>query len=273
MLSKRVANLTRNWRRVPGACRFEIKNLLLPLLCLVAFLSVIPAPAQAGSVCVAVTNGVSCTGSLDTPEDIFTDTFTLVADSTITVQTYGFGGGTNAAGTPIPAGGFDSLVALFSGIATDATILTDSSSNPIASADSLSTYSPGCPPAGLVTVGSVPGNCGDNTLVAALGPGTYTLLLTDADFLSVAVDPGVSGAIDLTDTVDNYFDLTGGVFQTCVDPEDCNTDNGTFAVDILASSPGSFETREPGESGVLLLLAILLGALQWVRRRASGAGA
>ena len=33
--------------------------------------------------------------------------------STITIQTFGFGTGTNAAGMAIPAEGFDSLVALF----------------------------------------------------------------------------------------------------------------------------------------------------------------
>jgi hypothetical protein len=50
-----------------------------------------------------------------------------------TVQTYGLGGRTNVAGTVISAGGFDSLVALFSGTPTSASILTSggNSSPPI----------------------------------------------------------------------------------------------------------------------------------------------
>jgi hypothetical protein len=76
---------------------------------------------------------ISDTGTFATPESAFTQTFTLSSTSTIEVQTWGFGGGTSAAG-PIPAGGFDSLVALFSGSATNASILTDGSGNPIADA-------------------------------------------------------------------------------------------------------------------------------------------
>jgi hypothetical protein len=54
-------------------------------------------------------------GKLGTPEDFFLEPFTVSGGwaSTITIQRFGFGGGTNAAGTAIPAGGFDSLVALF----------------------------------------------------------------------------------------------------------------------------------------------------------------
>ena len=57
--------------------------------------------------------GISCAGSLDSPEDVFLQSFTLLSDSTVTIQTFGFGGGTNTAGDMISAGGFDPLVALF----------------------------------------------------------------------------------------------------------------------------------------------------------------
>src|SRR5579863_1009654 len=137
-----------------------------------------PASANTMSTCAAVAQGVSCTGTLDTPEDTFLETFTLSGDSTIAVQTFGFGGGTNAAGDAIAAGGFDSLVALFSGPPASASVLT-SGGNPVASADTLTLFSPGCPPAGTVTVGTVSGVCGDNLLTASLLPGIYTLLLSD----------------------------------------------------------------------------------------------
>src|SRR5262249_39047292 len=142
--------------------------------------------------------------------------------------------------------------------------------NPIASADLLfGLFFPGCPPAGMVTVGTVPGNCGDDRLTAALGPGTYTLLLTDAAFIPLAVDPGVLSPFDLTDTTSNnygsstgngaYTDLTGGAFQTCVSLTDCNTDTGNFAVDILESS-GPPPTPAP-EPGSLALLCSVMAAL------------
>lgn len=233
-----------------------------------------PAAADVAS-CSTPAGAISCTGSLNSPEDIFTETFTLAATSTITVQTYGFGGGTNAAGTMIPSGGFDPLVALFSGTATSATVLM-SGGNAIADADSFSTYSnSGCPPAGEITVGSVPNNCGDDKLTATLGSGTYTLLLTDANFLPIPVNPGIGGPVDLTDTTSNnygsstmtgaYTDATAGVFQTCVTLTDCNTDTANFAVDIL-EAPAA--VPEPATLGFLsFVLAALMSRGLWMRGR------
>lgn len=232
--------------------------------------------AVASPCSLLLTTEISCTGTLGTPEDAFAVTFVLPTAATITVQTYGFGGGTNVAGTTILPGGFDSMVALFSGTATAATIL-ESFGNPIASADSFGLYSPGCPPAGTVTVGTVTGVCGDNTLSAALGAGTYTLLLTDANFIALAVNPNVVfGPYDLTDTTSSnygsstnngaYSDLTAGVFQTCATDVDCNIDNGNFAVDITGLAKGSSLASAP-EPSTLLLLAAGLACLAHFRTR------
>jgi hypothetical protein len=225
--------------------------------------------AQAStSICISPVAGISCTGSLDSPEDVFLETFAVLSDSTVTIQTYGFGGGINAAGAVIPAGGFDSLVAVFSGPPTNATILMDGG-NPVASADSLfGLYFQGCPPAGIVTVGTVPGNCGDNRLTAALKAGSYMLLLSDANFLPLAVDPGDSSPFDLTDTNGAYTDLTSGVFQTCVTLTDCNTGTANFAVDILQSLTGTpAVTPEPGTLGLLgAALAAVVGRALWAQK-------
>src|SRR5580704_9063053 len=78
------------------------------------------APASAGPV-----DFLSYTGDLSTPQSILEATFTLPASDTVTFQAWGFGGGTNAAGAVIPAGGFDPLIALFSGFGPTATIVTD----------------------------------------------------------------------------------------------------------------------------------------------------
>jgi hypothetical protein len=243
-------------------------------------LSLAARPAVAGTIssCASVAQAISCTGTLDTPEDVFLETFTLTGTESLEIQTYGFGGGTNAAGTVIPSGGFDSMISLFSGPATDANVLTDNFGNPISSADTSSLFSPGCPPAGLVTVGSVAGNCGDNQIdIASIGPGTYTLALTDANFVPLAVNPGVAGPFDLTDTTSGnygsssnngaYSDLSGGVFQTCADLSDCNTDTGNFAVDIISSPGAPLITPEPATARLAgLAFAGFVALLQYRKK-------
>jgi hypothetical protein len=131
------------------------KKLPVFILCLTGFLLGRPVAASIVWACTTSSGAISCTGTAGTPEDVFLESFTLTSSETITVQTYGFGGGTNAAGATTLPGGFDSLVALFSGTPTAATVVTDVSGNPVASADALTLYDPGCPPAGLVTVGTV----------------------------------------------------------------------------------------------------------------------
>jgi hypothetical protein len=245
-----------------------MRNVRLVLIFGIALLS----RANTAYTCATPSGAISCTGTLSTPEDIFTETFTLPASTTITVQTYGFGGGTNANGMTISPGGFDSMVALFSGTATAATIL-ESAGNPVASADNFGLYSPGCPPAGTITVGTVTGVCGDNMLSAVLAAGTYTMLLTDANFIALAVNPNIFfGPYDLTDTTSGnygsatnngaYNDLSGGVFQTCATAVDCNTDNGYFAVDITGLP--SILTPEPS---TLLLLTAGLACLASFKKK------
>jgi hypothetical protein len=94
-----------------------VKKYLWLMACVGALALTQPAVAGVVSNCTTPGSGISCTGSLDTPEDVFLETFSLASTSSVTVQTYRFGGGTNAAGTTIAPGGFDPLVALFSGTA------------------------------------------------------------------------------------------------------------------------------------------------------------
>jgi hypothetical protein len=209
---------------------------------------------------------LSYTGTLSTPEDVFETTFTLTAADTVTLQTWGFGGGTNAAGQVIAAGGFDPLIALFSGIGPSATIVVDGSNNPLADADNLLnppwSFVGNCGPAGLVNIGG-DSDCGDDYMQTALGAGTYTLLLTDANYIPNAVWD--NGSLS-----EGYADLTGGVFQTC-DPVSnaCITPNGNYAVDIVtAQADLGTPVPEPPTLPLLCIgLAVLAGMKLSTNRR------
>jgi hypothetical protein len=202
-------------------------------------------------------DSVSYTGTFSTPEDDWMVPVTLTSPGNITLQTYGFGGGTNAAGTLIAAGGFDPFVGLFQGTGATALFLDGT-------ADNLSNYPSepsACPPAGLVTIGSVAGQCGDVQLVfTGLAAGTYTVLLSDANYVPNAVYEAI-GYLG-----DGFSDLTGGSlpFQTCYDPTDCNTDSTNWALDVTTAGTTSSSTPEP--ASFLLVGPALLTATAWNRR-------
>lgn len=64
----------------------------------------------------------SYTGMLNSPNDFQSFFFTTNGVSTVNLRTYSYAGGTNAAGTIIPAGGFDPILSLFN--SSDALIQT-----------------------------------------------------------------------------------------------------------------------------------------------------
>jgi len=232
-----------------------VKERVTAMLCLLAA-ATISLPAES----------LSYTGTLGTPEDVFETTFVLTAADTVTFQTWGFGGGTNAAGQVIAAGGFDPLIALFSGPAATATIVVDGFGNPLADADNLSnspwSFVGNCPAAGTVAIWG-DNDCGDDYLQAALSAGTYTLLLTDANYIPNAIYD--NGALS-----EGFTDLTAGVFQTC-DPVSnaCISPNGNYAVDIV-SAQSDLTTPIPEPSSLPLLftgLAVLAGMKPFTKRR------
>jgi len=169
----------------------------------------------------AFADTTSYTGTLASPEDTFTVTVTMPVDGTLGLQTWGFGGGTNAASQVIPAGGFDSFVGVFAGTGPTATFIDGAS-------DILGSYGAGCPPAGTVNIGGG-AVCGDITLSESLTAGTYTVLLSDTGYLPSAVFE-TNGALG-----DGFVDLTPGIFQTCNMVNDnsyCANDTANYALDI-----------------------------------------
>jgi hypothetical protein len=102
----------------------------------------------AGYVAIQAASGatISYSGTLASSSDTSTTiTVNLASGGNLALQTWGFGGGTNAASFVIPAGGFDPFIGVFAGTGSTATFIDGTS-------DDLSNYGAfqGCPPAGTV---------------------------------------------------------------------------------------------------------------------------
>ena len=201
---------------------------------------------------------ISYTGTLASPDDASTViTVTLASGGTLGLQTYGFGGGTNAASEVIAAGGFDPFVGVFAGTGSTATFIDGTS-------DILSNYSPGCPPAGTVNIGGAV--CGDVTLSETLAAGTYTVLLTDGEYTPTAVFE-TAGTLG-----DGFSDLTPGAFQTCkANGTKCITPTANWALDITTPGSTTAATPEPAGLGAVgLALVAWSVAWRWRGRNKSG---
>jgi hypothetical protein len=194
---------------------------------------------------------------LQAPQDTVTLVLNLPFAGGFTLQTYGFGGGTNLASELISPGGFDPFAGVFQG-AGPAAAFIDGTSDLLAN---YTTEPSACPPAGLVTIGSVTGQCGDVALsFSNLTAGLYTIVLSDALYY-----PAAAGELPPAYLGDGFDDLTAGSsgFQTCYDANDCNTDTGNWALDINVAEDGAtLVTPEPasfGLTGLGLLCAACLG--------------
>ena len=122
-------------------------------------------------------DAISYVGTLSSSTDVVEETFTPSSPATIGLQTWGFGGGTNAAGDLIAPGGPDPFLAIYSGTGAGAANLTDAFSNPYGTSLDLSNHGNpsyvGWEPAGAPVIGGS-AQCCDNTMTRpSLAPGTY----------------------------------------------------------------------------------------------------
>jgi hypothetical protein len=121
----------------------------------------------------------------------------------------------------------------------------------------------GCPPAQTVNIGGA--LCGDVTMSLLLGPGAYTLVLSDA--------ANAANAVFDNDTLgEGFTDLTGGVFQTCNTDDTADTtcvnDTSNFSFDRpdhYVRRGGTTPTPEP--SSLALLAADVLAVAVLTRTK------
>src|SRR5580704_10480887 len=95
------------------------------------FISQVP-PASADS-----SSTQSYTGTLANSDSVFQTTVKVGSGDDVVLQSFGFGGGTNASGTVISAGGTAPEVAVFD---TTGGIVTDGMGNPFGTSIALSNY-------------------------------------------------------------------------------------------------------------------------------------
>jgi hypothetical protein len=215
------------------------------------------------AVGVVRADGVSYVGTLASSEDEVIETVDLSSTSTVILQTYGFGGGTNQAGTAIAPGGTAPFLAIFAGTGDSATMVTDALANPYATSVNFGNYNAfmGCPPAGSVSnFGDT--TCADITMtIPNLAAGIYTVVLTDGEYIPMAAqDNGTLG--------EGFFDFTAGAFCNSADVDtgtDCPNTTGAYALDII-TQPGT-TTAAPEPSSIALLALGLAGVAFWQRRK------
>jgi len=218
--------------------------------------------ASAGAHAAAI--NVSFTGTFSQDDDVQLFNFTTDGTGTVYLVSYGYGGGVQADGNVVPAGGFDTILALFDAGGTLIDQNDDGVPSCFAGAEALV---PG------IDAGNPDPNTGiiwDTCLSALLAPGTYTVAVMQYD--NFAIGPTLAdgftraGQGNFTAT---FFECTQGQFCDVSGTPVYTNRTNFWAFDVLNVQQASVVTPVPEPATLALFGAGLgLAGMRW-RRRAS----
>jgi hypothetical protein len=220
--------------------------------------------AQVPSALADSSSTQSYTGTLANSDSVFQTTVKIGPGDDVVLQSFGFGGGTNAGGAAISAGGTAPEVAVFD---SSGEIVTDGMGNPYGTSIALANYPTfmGCSlaEAAAPVIGGTP-QCGDVTMTLDdLVSGTYTIVLSDSLYIANAI-------FDNGNLSEGFTDLTGGQFCNLeINGVACPNTSGNYALDVTTITP-TVATPEPGS---LLLLGSGLLVACFKRRQLSSSHA
>ena len=182
--------------------------------------------ASSAGICFAGT--ISFTGNLPDQDSVALYDFSVPGGaSLVTLQSWSFGGGTNAALLAIPGGGFLLDISVFGGVGDQVL------------ADTNFTYS--CPPGNADPLEG----CGDTTLILSLAPGAYKLSIVAApNFpLGPALADGFNGAGSF---IGSYGETRSSFYAVDVTVEQAIPEPATILLVALGALLCCLRKRRPG---------------------------
>jgi hypothetical protein len=188
---------------------------------------------------------VSFNGTFITDDQIELFSFNVgAANTVVTMLTYGYGGGTNGAGTVIPSGGFDPILTLF-----------DPAQNEVGFSDGGNCSHNGQHARPVI-------GCADDYMQQTLGIGTYILALSV--YSNYANGPLFSDGFAEAGQGNFTCGFVGSGSGAFCDPQ--TQDNGNWAVDIIGINSAQDVTGVPEPASSFILLSGLT-TIYFLRRR------